>query len=281
MTAGLDKTHNDELPYLLEEIAKLKHENQELMAGKELAETFTKRKSEFLANMSHELRTPMHAILSFSKISLKKLGIIERHKLMNNLRIIYESGERLLHTLNDILDISKLESEQMHFEFQNASLTDEIEAVIRELQSLFLDNGLRYEIVDNTSNPSAEFDPHRIGQVLQNVIGNAIKFSPTEGKIKITIANTLDNNQEHLRVSICDEGIGIPKDELESIFNKYVQSGVQSDNIGGTGLGLSIARQIIHRHNGLLWAERNSDQGSTFHFTIPKTQNGDTSCSNQ
>jgi signal transduction histidine kinase len=237
-----------------------------LLKEKQQAEIFSKRKSEFLANMSHELRTPMHAILSFSKMSLKKLGVIEKNRLMNNLEIIYENGQRLLHTLNDILDISKLEAGQMDVDLAEHDIHAEIVAVVRELQSLLLDKGISYNIYPNCSNCIAEFDSYRIGQVLQNILGNAIKFTPTEGKIDITISEV----DEDLKISICDQGQGIPPDELEAIFDKYVQSSKPHSKIGGTGLGLSIAKKIIELHNGKIWAENNLIQGSTFHFTIPK-----------
>ena len=253
------------------EISSLLEQNQNLLLEKQQAEVFSKRKSEFLANMSHELRTPMHAILSFSRMSLKKLGVIEKARLMNNLEIIYENGQRLLHTLNDILDISKLEAGQMEFSFERKSIKDEIIAVIRELQSLLLDKGITYTINTEGTDSFAEFDSYRIGQVLQNIIGNAIKFTPAEGNIQITIVEAIIANQKAIKVSIRDQGQGIPADELESIFDKYVQSSKKATHVGGTGLGLSIAKKIIHIHRGKIWAENNITQGSAFHFIIPKT----------
>lgn len=262
-----------ELNRLREEVTFLTAENEDLMRAKLEAEIFSKRKSEFLANMSHELRTPMHAILSFSKMSLKKLGIIERSKLMRNIEIIYESGQRLLHTLNDVLDISKLESGKMDFDLQENDLLKEVTSVVQELQSLMLDKGIPYDISSDNTDGTAFFDQHKIGQVLQNIIGNAIKFSPNEGKVTIRTAGFEKDEEKHLQVSVCNEGQSIPASELNVIFDKYFQSSAKSAQVGGTGLGLSIAKQIIDYHKGQIWAESNSKQ-TKFHFTLPKNKKG-------
>jgi len=255
---------------LMSQLEALIEENDILLKEKLEAEIFSIRKSEFLANMSHELRTPMHAILSFSKMSLKKLGVIERNRLMSNLEIIYQNGQRLLHTLNDILDISKLEAGKMDFTFKKINIKSEVEAVIRELQSLLLDKGISYEISAGAVDCEAEFDPYRIGQVLENIFSNAIKFTPNEGAITVRIAPCIYLSEQALKISISDQGLGVPEDELEMIFDKYVQSSKKMNQVGGTGLGLSIAKKIIESHNGKIWAENNSTGGSTFHFIIPK-----------
>jgi signal transduction histidine kinase len=254
------------------ELIKLRIEHNNLLHNIQEVEKFNRNKSEFLANMSHELRTPMHAILSFSKMSLKKLGVIERDRLMNNLEIIYDNGQRLLHTLNDILDISKLEAQSMEFDFEKGNLVLEVTAIIRELQSLLLDKGLTYKMRALETKGVAEFDTYRIGQVIQNILSNAIKFTPTEGEIEILISEK-KSQPDFIRVSISDQGHGIPEDELESIFDKYEQSSRKSSHIGGTGLGLSISQQIIQSHGGKIWANNNLHVGSSFHFIIPKTQN--------
>lgn len=253
------------------EIAQLKLERSNLLHNIAEVENFNRCKSEFLANMSHELRTPMHAILSFSKMSLKKLGVIERERLMNNLEIIYNNGQRLLNTLNDILDISKLEAQSMEFEFKKTNIVDEIHGIIRELQSLLLDKGLSYKVSTLRTKGIAEFDSYRIAQVVQNILSNAIKFTPNEGEIAILISES-SSAPEYIKVSISDQGHGIPEDELECIFDKYKQSSRQSRYIGGTGLGLSISRQIIEHHNGKIWATNNQYLGSSFHFILPKKQ---------
>ena len=203
-------------------------------------------------------------------MSLKKIGVIEKTRLMSNLEIIHENGQRLLHTLNDILDISKLEAGKMDFTFEKGNLKHEIQAVIRELQSLMLDKGIDYNIVTDDKNCSAEFDLLRIGQVLENIFSNAIKFTPNEGKISAKISACIYLGEEVMKVSISDQGQGIPTEDLEAIFDKYVQSSRKSHQVGGTGLGLSISRKIIESHNGKIWAENNITGGSTFHFIIPK-----------
>lgn len=255
-----------------EELGFLILENENLLNEKMRAENFSHMKSVFLANMSHELRTPMHAILSFSKLSLKKLGVLERNQLISNLEIIYQNGQRLLHTLNDILDISKLEAGQMDFEFEKSNLKLEAEAVIRELQSLFLDQNITYKLDLTAADCVADFDRHRIGQVLQNILGNAIKFSPEGGVVKVIAQKAILHGKDAIELTISDQGVGIPEDELEIIFDKYVQSSRKTTQVSGTGLGLSISKKIIAAHSGKIWAARGQKIGSKFHFIIPTTQ---------
>lgn len=269
----IDKNFGELVAEFEDEINSLIDEKNILLEKVSEAQKFSRNKSEFLANMSHELRTPMHAILSFSKMSLKKLSVIEKNRLMNNLEIIYENGQRLLHTLNDILDISKLESDKMDFIFEEENLVTECEAIIRELQSLMLDKGLTYNIAIENTKGDGVFDAYRIGQVIQNILSNAIKFTPTEGAIEICISNTTYNEQDALKLSITDQGLGVPEDELSYIFDKYAQSSRQHSKIGGTGLGLSIAHKIVSHHGGKIWAENNKTSGSTFTFIIPTQQN--------
>lgn len=265
--------YKEEVKKLQSQLKALALENTILLQAKVEAEVFSKRKSEFLANMSHELRTPMHAILSFSKMSLKKMGVLEKAKLRKNIEIVYESGQRLLHTLNDVLDISKLESGSMNFDIEQNDLCKTLNCVMRELQSLLLDKGIEYDVTLEREQMIAEFDEHKVAQLLQNIIGNAIKFSPIKGQVSIAISNIDVGGM--LQVSVQNTGQTIPKTELKNIFNKYFQSSEKSEHIGGTGLGLAIAKQIIESHHGQIWAECDYDSRPTstkFLFTIPKEQ---------
>jgi len=232
-------------------------------------------KSAFLANMSHELRTPMHSITSFTALALKK---VQDEKTAHFLENIQVSSQRLTGLLNALLDLSKLESGTVDMHYAPASLTDIVRQSISQVHSLLQDKQLTLQFDDST-NMEGIFDSGQITQVVINLLSNAIKFSPAGGTIQIIINDIETTNEKGfkgvLEFIIIDQGTGIPADELKAVFDKYVQSSKIKSEHGGTGLGLPICREIINRHDGLIWAESpltNQDRGTAFHFIIPKTQ---------
>ena len=148
---------------------------------------------------------------------------------------------------------------------------------MRELQKLAEEKQLDIDVKEPSNFREAEFDEGKIIQVINNLMSNAIKFSPTGGKIKIRFGNTLltapeessDSDIEAVWFSVSDRGIGIPDDELEKVFDKFIQSSKTTTGAGGTGLGLAICQEIIHGHNGRIWCENNSEGGARFTFVIP------------
>ena len=255
---------------------------RETEQAKQLAEQANQAKSEFLANMSHELRTPMHSILSFSTFGLSKFDDVPKEKIVYYFSIIYESGQRLLHLLNDLLDLAKLDSGSMNFDIQKHNLSGVLKSVIAEHSPQIEEKNLNLLVSENDGSPYAEFDEARITQVIVNLLANAIKFSPENGKIAINISkpqivssNSDDDRQlscDALQFSIQDQGVGIPEEELTHIFDKFIQSSITKTNAGGTGLGLAISQEIIHGHQGEIWAENNAHGGATFYFQIPVAQ---------
>lgn len=240
------------------------------------AEAASKAKSEFLRNMSHEFRTPLHGMLSFSTYGINEAETAERSDLHRYFSRINLVAQRLLKLVEAILSIAQLESGKEIFNMGVYNLIDAVNSVITEQQALLKEKRLKVIIKEAKFSTEAEFDRDKIVQVITSILGNAIKFTPEGKKIKIAfeeIMYTRDRRRkasEAIRISIEDEGVGIPDDELEKIFDKFVQSSRTNTGAGGTGLGLSIASGIMRGHEGEIFAENSDNGGAIFYITIPR-----------
>lgn len=252
---------------------------EQLNRAKNIAEVANKSKSEFLANMSHELRTPMHAILSFSDMGKKRIDSGSTEKLLRYFSNINESGHRLLTLLNDLLDLSKLEAKRMQFDFREHDLNKVIEKATNELVELMKKKSLTLELDPMAVDTVAHIDPDKMLQVFLNLLSNAIKFTPEGKSIGISFAETnlpagkrrTDRGTIHaISVSVTDQGVGIPEDEFETVFDKFVQSSKTRSGAGGTGLGLAICKEIIEGHGGKIYSANNPEGGANFTFVIPR-----------
>ncbi|MFQ5493888.1 MAG: PAS domain S-box protein [Phycisphaerae bacterium] len=237
----------------------------ELASAKEKAEASNRAKSTFLANMSHELRTPLHGILSFAGFGINEHATIGRSELRDYFQSIRESGRSLLVLLNDLLDLAKLEAGKMTFNLQRTDLAALIRSVSGEFSALASERQLRIRCLDPSVRAVAQVDPERMKQVVRNLLGNAVKFSPPGGLVAVNMRR----RNGAVIVSFCDEGPGIPRDELESVFDKFVQSSNTRTGAGGTGLGLAICRQMVTGQGGRMWAENNPGPGATLSFSLP------------
>lgn len=226
-------------------------------------------KSLFLANMSHELRTPMHAIFSFSEMGVKRFDNAPQEKLFSYFSRINESAVRLTLLLNDLLDLSKLESGKSVYDFKDNSLNKAVDSVVNELATLAKDKQLQISVRSSRDNITGVFDWEKILQVIRNLLANAIKFTPEHKKILLSLSTTSD---AFLKFTIADQGIGLPKGELESVFDAFIQSSKTRSKAGGTGLGLAISKEIIEGHGGQIMAANNRDHGASFTFLIPRYQ---------
>lgn len=257
---SVQEEHSNNMAIMIEELENAKLE----------AENANKAKSEFLANISHEIRTPMNAVLGFSEILLNRTEDVTNRYYLNT---IISSGRALLSLINDILDLSKIESGKIELNLEPMSLGDLIHEVGLIFSKSIEDKGLLYIENLQKSSPNLLLDEIRIRQILFNLLGNAIKFTE-KGQIKIeTQYLYLSDSQDIVDISIIisDTGIGIPSDEFESIFNDFVQrSGQNTKKYGGTGLGLAITKRLVEKMNGSIAIQSEIGKGSTFNVYIPR-----------
>jgi len=245
----------------------------QLVEAKLEAEKANHAKSEFLANMSHEFRTPMHAILSYSKFGIDKFNRVSVNRLVHYFTQIRKSADRLMHLLNDLLDLSKLELGNAKNQIQNEDIRKIIYESVAELRSTVKEKDLNLFIDSSDDTREIECDAYKIGQVIRNLLSNAIKFSSPSATIRISCETShieLEDEQiPAMKVTVSDQGVGIPEAELATIFDKFTQSSRTKTGAGGTGLGLAICYEIIQSHNGRIWAKNNADGGASISFLLP------------
>jgi two-component system, NtrC family, sensor histidine kinase GlrK len=225
-----------------------------------------KLKSDFFASMSHELRTPLTSIKEGTGLLLEGVGGATTEKQRKLLTILAEESNRLISLVNSLLDLSKMEAGMMNYSFEKASLAPLIKKAVGEITPLLEAKDIQLETEVAEGLPTVKVDRERILQALRNLIGNAVKFTPKAGRVKVA-ARPVPGKVE---VSVRDTGPGIAAESLKTIFDKFHQgnsAGAFSAN--GTGLGLAIAKHIIVSHGGEIWAENDPDQGSMFIFVLP------------
>lgn len=239
--------------------------NQALCEAIREAEAANNAKTQFLTNMSHELRTPLHGILSYAQFGRKEAATADRDELFEFFRLIEKSGHTLLDLVNDLLDLSKLESGRFELNWVTVDLVDLATAAAAELRPLAAQRQLRLTLDVAELETRITADPSRLMQVLRNLLSNAVKFSPPGTAIEIQIGQ----RDGQLALAVCDRGLGIPEGEIEAIFDKFIQSSKTRTGAGGSGLGLAICRQIIEAHGGRIWAENRDGGGAVLVFVLP------------
>jgi signal transduction histidine kinase len=256
--------------------SRLTESNKLLEIEKLKSDEANRLKTEFLLNISHELRTPMHAILSYSALGIEKFDKTPKDKLIAHFENINKSGKRLLRLINDLLDISKLETGRSKLSFQNIKIASVIDDAVNELAAVFESKNLTVRKTYVNDNISADIDPRKMHEVLINLFSNAAKFSNQSEEILVEVTNDVIDSKnslvEGVKIRIKDNGVGIPDEELDIVFDKFIQSTKTKTGAGGTGLGLSICRGIINAHGGKIWAENNASGGSSFIVVIPLKQ---------
>lgn len=232
--------------------------------ARDAAEEASRAKSEFIANISHELRTPLQSILGFSELGIMRGAQHPRlHAMFTD---IHGSGTRMLALVNDLLDVSKIESSVGAVTLERADLRGLVVSVVRELAPLLAARHLQLVPELGPRALIAKVDPVRFAQVIRNVLANAIKFSPLGASIELQGQLT---DSDRIHITVRDHGAGIPPAELEKIFEAFVQSSASKDGSGGTGLGLAICRKILAAHDGHITASNMPDGGAVFLIDLP------------
>ncbi|MBI5028990.1 MAG: PAS domain S-box protein [Chloroflexi bacterium] len=222
-------------------------------------------RSELIANVSHELRTPLGLIKVFCTTLMAKDVAFDRSARFEFLNDIDRETDKLEKIVSNLLDLSQLQNNRLRLDKRALDLGELITTVIDEMKFNLIQHKVVYEMPVEPLSVMA--DPQRLEQVLRNLIGNAVKYSPDGGTIKIQCRK---ENQQIL-VGVQDQGIGIPVDDLERIFERFYRVGNETTRrVGGVGLGLSVSRGIVEEHGGKIWAESSLGKGSTFYFTLPQ-----------
>jgi CheY-like chemotaxis protein/HAMP domain-containing protein/putative methionine-R-sulfoxide reductase with GAF domain len=275
------KTQQEELQQTneeLEEKANLLEGQKQVMENAKMQvetkarelEATSKYKSEFLANMSQELRTPLNSILILSQILVDNKSKALGEKEIQFASNIYNSGADLLNLINEILDLSKVEAGKMELEI-NAFSTDEIIADMRGMfTEVAANKSIQFDVQVDADSAKQVFstDKQRLGQILRNLLSNAFKFTSKNGRVTLSIG--IAQNSNFFAFSVSDNGIGIPKEKLNIIFEAFQQvDGSTKRKYGGTGLGLSISRELAYALGGEIHVESEEDKGSTFTLYLP------------
>ncbi|TLX75587.1 PAS domain S-box protein [Labilibacter sediminis] len=256
------------------DITDIRKIQSELIQAKEKAEESDRLKSAFLANMSHEIRTPMNGILGFTSL-LKEPGLSGEQQ-QQYISIIEKSGDRMLNTIHNIIDVSKIESDQVLLTSSNIN----IHQVINELFEFFLPQAMKKNILLSiTTRPSLhdiiiKSDKEKLTSILSNLIKNAIKYT-NEGSIELGYSKNKEAKEKNeLLFYIKDTGIGVPMDRQKTIFDRFIQAQRNDKQVyEGSGLGLAISKAYVEMLGGQIWVESKNGVGSQFYFTLPYGEN--------
>ncbi|MGS2720727.1 ATP-binding protein [Paraglaciecola aestuariivivens] len=247
----------------LSDITELKEQSLALENALEEAKNANLAKSQFLANMSHEIRTPMNGVLG-------ALQVLKREDLSESLKTMVEVGinssKSLLHIINDILDLSKIESKNISLESIPTNILELFESIINELSLSAEQKNIKLSFIPAKDlHPYWLIDPVRIRQIIVNLVSNAIKFTK-QGEVTLSV----EQQQQDLLIQVKDTGIGIPEEQIEKLFNRFEQADITTTrHFGGTGLGLSIAKQLANLMGGDISVNSKVNYGSTFNLLLP------------
>ncbi len=248
------------------DITERKRAQKTLLEGKVLAEQANRTKTEFMANISHELRTPLNSIIGFSDVMIKEPERIKPEKQFHYLQNINKSGKHLLELINEILDITKIESGKMTMDIQVVSVSQIFEDIQNVLYPIYTEKQITFNYKVDTGELLIHADRTKLKQILYNLANNAIKFTQPGGNVSLTATK---KGREILFV-VEDNGIGIPENKQQIIFEPFKQlDSALSRNYGGTGLGLALVRSMVEMHGGEIRIESKEGTGSRFIFNIP------------
>jgi Na+/proline symporter/signal transduction histidine kinase/CheY-like chemotaxis protein len=265
--AQLEQTVVERTHDLQESKNELQESKNNLQESKNELQKALSIKREFLRNISHEVRAPITGIVGTADVLADRWHIYSDEQRHEGMKSVNKAGKRLLKFMNNILDLSKFELGKMSISMSEGNLEEVVKEMIQEQTMLCIkDKDITLEThIQPGIDSTIVMDEMRISQVLRNIIDNAIRCTKSG-----TIKTYLQEDGNYLKVTVTDEGVGIPKDELEAIFGYFVESTRTKTGAGGTGLGLSLCREILDAHKGRIWGENNKNKGASFHFLLPK-----------
>jgi signal transduction histidine kinase len=282
MSSRLEVKTGDEIEVLAEEFnrmagnlreaysgleQKVKERTHELAFANERLKELDRLKSDFVSNVSHELRTPLTAIKGAVDLVLREVPGPLTEKQIHYLTRVRSNTQHLAGLINDLLDLSKIESGRINVKLSRVSVGDLLHEVVETLRPVAAEKAIVLEATTPEPSIMVWADRDKINQVLMNLIGNAIKFTPTRGTVTVSAAR---NGKESVQVSVSDTGPGVPREEKEKIFEKFYQiADLEGAKPKGTGLGLAISKALVELHGGKIWVESEEGRGSTFSFTLP------------
>ena len=252
---------------------KVTERTQELAIANERLKQLDRLKSDFVSNVSHELRTPLTAIKGSVDLLLREVPGALNEKQAHYLSRVRSNTQHLAGLINDLLDLSRIEAGKVELKATRISLGGLVHEVVETLRPVAAERSIELEATVPEVSALVWADRDKVTQVLMNLIGNAIKFTPPHGHIAVV---TTRNGSEWVKISVADTGPGIPAEEREKIFDKFYQvaaPGAQKPK--GTGLGLAISRSLVELHGGKIWVESEPNHGSVFSFTLPGISGGE------
>jgi PAS domain S-box-containing protein len=267
ISSSMEKISGDILIFsVCRDITERKETEMALLRAKALAEESNQIKSEFIANMSHELRTPLNSVIGFSQVLNDKIFGDLNEKQSHYVSNIMNSGNHLLKLINDILDVSKIESGNMEFYPEPMNMSEVLEEMTVLMDPLIKEKHLNFKTNIELENIEVNADKTKIKQILYNLLSNAIKFTPEYGKVWVDSKVVNDK----IQTSVSDNGIGIAPEQQSAIFDPFKQvSSSNNRTHGGTGLGLAIVKYYVEMHSGEISVKSDVGKGSKFMFTIP------------
>jgi signal transduction histidine kinase len=257
---------------LQEKNRQLEEKNRQLEETNDRLRELDKLKSNFLATVSHELRTPLTSVIGYSEMLLEGLAGPLREEQREYVGTIMEKGESLLHLISGILDISKIEKGVQEIVRQRVRPKALVESAVSTVRPQAQKKDLQLEIDAPAGLPDINVDVYKVRQVLINLLGNAVKFTGKGGLIVVRArpAGPFGPSPESVRFEVADDGIGIPEDKLDRIFDVFFQvDNTSTREYGGTGLGLAIVKNFVESHGGEVSVVSRLNEGSTFSFTLP------------
>ena len=262
-------SQKDQFAVTFTDITEIKEAEKALIEEKKIAEEGNRAKSEFFAGISHELRTPLNSIIGFSELMLTRENGDLTPKQERFILNILNSGKNLLELINDILDLSKMESGKMPIYYENFSVAYEVNETKLSVYPLALKKNITIETRVDPGIGNVWADHGKFKQILLNLLSNAIKFTPSGGAV--TVTGWIKDDE--LIVAVQDNGIGIAESEQQKLFKSFVQLRSHGERLeGGTGLGLALVKEFVQMQGGRVWVESEVGKGSTFTFTLPLLQ---------